>query len=149
MAFIVVYTVCISYRTSFWRHSRVLDQIKGSELSRAAFSPQCKLSTHLHALRLGIMLRLSAKQLARGGLAWRRSISGTAALRDEGDSDKGPKAFIEKFKQHVASNVAPPSFPSDFLPKEEEKEEAGVPDKLTLNLYLPHEQRLKDSKVCV
>lgn len=43
-----------------------------------------------------------------------------------------------------------PCFPSDFLPKEDKKEgdaPAAVPDKLTLNFFLPYETTMKDSKV--
>ena len=48
--------------------------------------------------------------------------------------------------------MSDPSFPSDFLPKEDEKEgeaPAAVPDKLTLNFFLPYETTMKDSKVTV
>ncbi len=58
--------------------------------------------------------------------------------------------FIKKFRPHVASTVNDPSFPSDFLPKEDKEvgeATAVVPDKLTLNFFLPHETTLKDSKV--
>lgn len=43
-----------------------------------------------------------------------------------------------------------PSFPSDFIPKgkkEEGEAPTTVPDKLTLNFFLPHETTMKDSKV--
>ena len=43
-----------------------------------------------------------------------------------------------------------PSFPSDFIKKSEKEEGEApttVPDKLTLNFFLPHETTMKDSKV--
>lgn len=56
--------------------------------------------------------------------------------------------FIKKFTPHVSSTLAPPHFPSQFLPKEQAAEEGtGVPEKLTLNFFLPHETTVKDSKV--
>jgi hypothetical protein len=62
-----------------------------------------------------------------------------------------PAEFLKKFKPHVSSTLGTPHFPSDFLPKEEKTSEeasAGVPEKLTLNFFLPHEATIKDSKVC-
>lgn len=58
--------------------------------------------------------------------------------------------FIKKFKPHVSSTMNDPHFPSDFLPKsakEEGEASTAVPEKLTLNFFLPHETTLKDSKV--
>jgi len=57
--------------------------------------------------------------------------------------------FLKKFTPHVSSTLSPPNFPSDFLPKVAKDAEAAqtVPEKLTLNFYLPHETTLKDSKV--
>ena len=50
----------------------------------------------------------------------------------------------------MSSTMNDPSFPSDFLPKEDKEvgeASAAVPDKLTLNFFLPHETTLKESKV--
>ena len=58
--------------------------------------------------------------------------------------------FIKKFKPHVSSTLGDPMFPSDFVPKEAKDAQeapAAVPEKLTLNFFLPHETTLKDSKV--
>ena len=58
--------------------------------------------------------------------------------------------FIKKFRPHVSSTMNDPCFPSDFLPKEDKTEgdaPAAVPDKLTLNFFLPYETTMKDSKV--
>ena len=93
------------------------------------------------------MLRQAARGLCRRGLA-ARSISTTAIARQ--DDEALPKAFTERFVKLVPSTMAPPSFPTDFLPKDirEVKEAPStVPDKLTLNFYLPHEQIAKARKV--
>ena len=58
--------------------------------------------------------------------------------------------FVKLFRPHVSSTVNDPNFPSDFLPKsakEESEAPTTVPDKLTLNFFLPHETTMKDSKV--
>jgi len=91
------------------------------------------------------MLRQVAQRLA--GTA-RRGIS-TSAICREGE-DKGPKEFVKLFRPHVSSTVNDPNFPSDFLPKsakEESEAPTTVPDKHTLNFFLPHETTMKDSKV--
>ncbi|CAL8468352.1 g7892 [Coccomyxa elongata] len=88
------------------------------------------------------MFRQVAQRLA---CTARRGLS-TSAISREGE--KGPEEFIKKFTPHVSSTLAPPHFPSEFLPKEQAAEEgAGVPEKLTLNFFLPHETTIKDSKV--
>ena len=93
------------------------------------------------------MLRQVTRGLARRGLAL-RTISTSALARQD---DEGlPKAFSDKFVKFVPSTMAKPSFPTDFLPKEQkEVQEApsSVPDKLTFNFYLPHEQIAKGKKV--
>lgn len=46
--------------------------------------------------------------------------------------------------------MAPPSFPTDFMSKEAKQVNEApstVPDKLTFNFYLPHEQVAKGKKV--
>ena len=46
--------------------------------------------------------------------------------------------------------MAPPNFPTDFMPKEAKQvgdAPSTVPDKLTFNFYLPHEQIAKGKKV--
>ena len=58
--------------------------------------------------------------------------------------------FVKIFRPHISSTVNDPSFPSDFIPKgkkEEGEAPTTVPDKLTLNFFLPHETTMKDSKV--
>ena len=95
----------------------------------------------------GSMLRLAGRRLAGRACQFRVFSTSAASLAEEGASeDKGPKAFIEKFSHNVSSQLADPNFPSSYLPKEEEKKE-GVPEKLTLNFYLPHKQTLKNDKV--
>ena len=58
--------------------------------------------------------------------------------------------FKKRFSPHVSSTLAPPNFPSDYMPKEAPKEEgaAAVPSKLKLNFFLPHEQQMKAKEVC-
>jgi len=46
--------------------------------------------------------------------------------------------FLKKFEPH-AGTLAPPEFPSNFLPKKEAAEITGVPDKLNFNFFLPHD----------
>lgn len=58
--------------------------------------------------------------------------------------------FVKMFRPHISSTMNDPSFPSDFIPKgkkEEGEAPTTVPDKLTLNFFLPHETTMKDSKV--
>jgi len=58
--------------------------------------------------------------------------------------------FVKRFRPHVSSTLNDPNFPSDFLPKsakEEGEAPTAVPEKLTLNFFLPHETTMKDSKV--
>lgn len=57
--------------------------------------------------------------------------------------------FKKRFSPHVSSTLAPPNFPSDYMPKEAPKEEgaAAVPSKVKLNFFLPHEQQMKAKEV--
>ena len=94
------------------------------------------------------MLRQAARGLCRRGLA-ARGIRTTAIARQ--DDEALPKAFTERFVKQVPSTMAPPSFPTDFLPKDAKtvgEAPTTVPDKLTFNFYLPHEQIAKARKVC-
>lgn len=48
--------------------------------------------------------------------------------------------------------MAPPNFPTDFMSKEAKQVNEApstVPDKLTFNFYLPHEQIAKAKKVFI
>lgn len=59
--------------------------------------------------------------------------------------------FLKKFTPHVSSTLNPPQFPSDYLPKKDEasaEASTAVPEKLTLNFFLPHETTVNASKVC-
>jgi len=92
------------------------------------------------------MLRIAGRRLAsRAGLIRPFSTS-TASLADDASSDKGPKAFLEKFMPNLTGNATEPQFLSDFIKKPEEQQD-GVPEKLTFNFYLPHKQEVKKSKV--
>ncbi len=93
------------------------------------------------------MLRHAVRGLCRRGLT-ARTISTTTVARQ--DDEALPKAFTDRFTKLVPSTMAPPNFPTDFLPKDQkEVKEAPstVPDKLTFNFYLPHEQIAKARKV--
>jgi F-type H+-transporting ATPase subunit delta len=47
--------------------------------------------------------------------------------------------FLKKFEPH-AGMLSPPEFPSNFIPKEAPAEaQSGVPNKLKLNFFVPHE----------
>ncbi len=50
--------------------------------------------------------------------------------------------FLSKFSQVAPSTLAPPSFPTDFMPAGPKTEEGAastaIPDKLTFSFYLPH-----------
>ena len=90
-------------------------------------------------------MRLAGRRLAsRAGLI--RPFGTTTASLEDAPSDKGSKAFLEKFMPHVTGTANEPQFLSDFVGKPEEQKE-GVPEKLTLNFYLPHKQEVKNSKV--
>lgn len=92
------------------------------------------------------MLRISVRRLA-AALPGGRGIS-SSALVHEGE-DKGPDAFLKEFMPKVASTVAPPQFPSQLLkPRQQQEEGAALPDKLTFNLFLPHQQHTKNAKAC-
>ncbi|KAK9820740.1 hypothetical protein WJX74_008752 [Apatococcus lobatus] len=58
------------------------------------------------------------------------------------------KEFTDEFAKVAPPNFNPPSYPSDFFEKEERKEETqGVPSKVTLNFYMPHDSHLKSEEV--
>lgn len=54
--------------------------------------------------------------------------------------------FLEKFAPFQGT-LAPPEFPSNYLPKEDKKEQAGVPDKLHFNFFMPHGNVCQNEKV--
>lgn len=60
----------------------------------------------------------------------------------------GPPAqeFLDKFAPFQGS-LAPPEFPSNYLPAEEKSEAAGLPDKLKLNFFVPHQAISQGSSV--
>lgn len=116
------------------------------------------VNTCLRSLRVGvcsvvspqfasIMLRQAARGFCRRSFV-ARGIRTTASARQ--DEEALPKAFIERFVKLVPSTMAPPSFPTDFMSKEAKQVNEApstVPDKLTFNFYLPHEQIAKAKKV--
>lgn len=94
-----------------------------------------------------IMLRQAARGFCRRSLVARGIRTTTTARQDE---EALPKAFTERFVKLVPSTMAPPNFPTDFMSKEAKQVNEApstVPDKLTFNFYLPHEQIAKAKKV--
>jgi F-type H+-transporting ATPase subunit delta len=91
--------------------------------------------------------RAAAAAARRFSSAADASSSGAAAAAaDAGAASRA--AFLEKLKPLLSSTSAPPSFPSDFMaPKPAVEAGAGVPEKLTLNFFLPHEQPKKGAAV--
>ena len=81
--------------------------------------------------------------LRRGVRSFADDASAAAAAAGDSSGEMSRRAFLEKFKPLVSSTTAPPSFPTDFLPKDKVEEAAataGVPDKLKFSFYLPHGQ---------
>lgn len=105
-------------------------------------------------------LRRAARPLARAGFA--AEAEGSAAVAAT------TKAFLDSFVQRAPSTMAPPSFPTDYRagaarsqpghpsdaapfpwPRPVAKRAvpaAGTPDKVTLNLYLPHSIEFQGQK---
>jgi F-type H+-transporting ATPase subunit delta len=99
-------------------------------LARAAASATRRLSTSSSAF---------AEAAAGSGAA-------TPAAADAGAASRA--AFQEKLRPFLSSTSAPPCFPSDFMkPRPAPEAGAGVPEKLTLNFFLPHEQPKKGAAV--
>lgn len=90
------------------------------------------------------MLRIAGRRLTSRIQASRPFVTSTINSAEE--DDKGTKAFLEKFMPNVVGSAVEPQFVSDFVKKPTEQQE-GVPDKLTLNFFLPHKQQVKDAKV--
>lgn len=84
--------------------------------------------------------------LRRGVRTFADDAATSAAAASGGGDVSGEisrRSFLEKFTPYVSSTTAPPSFPTDFLPKEKAEETtatAGLPDKLKFSFYLPHGQ---------
>ena len=93
------------------------------------------------------MLRIAGRRLASQMGAVRSFTTSAAGLAEEASEDKGPKAFTQKFLQNMVGSAVTPQYPSDFIKKTQEEAQEGVPEKLTLNFYLPHKQQLKEAKV--
>lgn len=92
------------------------------------------------------MLRQAGQQL-RPLAQQCRAIATAAPCLAEGEvTDSSSKAFLSRFSKHVSSTLAPPNFPTDYMKKKEIKEGEPVPEKLTMNFFLPHEQLLKQAK---
>lgn len=93
------------------------------------------------------MLRIAGRRLAgRIGGVRPFSQSTVSLAEDQTEKDAGPKAFTERFLQNMQGSAVTPQYPSDFIKKTPEASAEGVPEKLTLNFYLPHKQQVKDSK---
>jgi len=89
----------------------------------------------------------ATRRLSTSSSAFAEAASGLgASAADAGAASRA--AFQEKLRPFLSSTSAPPSFPTDFMkPKPVAEAGAGVPDKLTLNFFLPHEQPKKGAAV--
>jgi F-type H+-transporting ATPase subunit delta len=93
------------------------------------------------------MLRQAAQGLLGRGLL-QRSFRATAVACQETSSSKSAEEFVSKFIEVAPSTLSPPSFPTEFVEGAPAAEpQAALPDKLTLNFYLPHEIPVSASKV--
>lgn len=94
------------------------------------------------------MLRIAGRRAA-SQIGWMRPFTSTPAgmAEEAAAQDKGPKAFTEKFLPNMIGSAVNPQYPSDFIKKAEKSQEEGVPEKLTLNFFLPHKQEVKAAKV--
>ena len=92
------------------------------------------------------MLRIVGRRLTGHLRSSRPFVTSAAQLAEE--DDKGTKAFLEKFMPNVVGTPTEPQFISQFVKQPREQTE-GVPDKLTLNFFLPHKQQVKDAKVTI
>ena len=91
-----------------------------------------------------MLRRGAAVLLRRGARSFADDAAAAAAAAGDASGEISRRTFLEKFAPLVSSTTAPPSFPTDFLPKEKAEETAaataGVPDKLKFSFYLPHGQ---------
>ena len=80
------------------------------------------------------MLRQVASRFIGPGL---RGIS-TSAARLEEAAPAGIKEFTEAWQKTAPSTLAPPEFPTNFLPAEAPRDAAVDGEKFQLNFYTPH-----------
>ena len=90
--------------------------------------------------------------LARLPGALRQSLPGLRAFSTSqaalADVASSTKEFTDEFAKVAPPNFNPPSYPSDFFEKQEPKEETqGVPSKVTLNFYMPHDSHMRSEEV--
>lgn len=104
-------------------------------------------SHHHHRHRFQMLRRGAAVLLRRGARSFAddaAAAAATSASASDASGEISRRTFLEKFAPLVSSTTAPPSFPTDFLPKEAAEDAtaatAGVPDKLKFSFYLPHGQ---------
>lgn len=87
------------------------------------------------------MLRRAATTLWRTNLV--RGLATPSAAGDEVAAKTGKEHFLEVWQKHAPDGLNPPMFSSDWVAKKEEGAEgekdktSGLPNKLTLNFYLP------------
>jgi len=90
----------------------------------------------------------ATRRLSTSTSAFAEAAAGSAAPSAADAGAESRRAFQEKLKPFLSSTSAPPCFPSDFMkPRPAADPAAGVPEKLTLNFFLPHEQPKKAAAV--
>lgn len=98
------------------------------------------------------MLRQAARQLLRQQQSAAAVSNAVRAVSTSSsrwaEVQKNTEEYLTKFAEVAPSTLNPPHFASDFLDTEPEQEKsAGLPDKLTLNFYLPHEVQFSKEQV--
>ena len=91
----------------------------------------------------------ATRRLSTSSSALAEAAAGSGAAPSAADAGAASRAaFTEKIRPFLSSTSAPPCFPSDFMKaKPAADPAAGVPEKLTLNFFLPHEQPKKGAAV--
>ena len=91
--------------------------------------------------------------LSRAPAILRQAVPGLRAFATSQSALAGvvsnTKEFTEEFVKVAPPNFSPPAFPSEFLKKKGESAEpaSGVPEKVTLNFYMPHDTHMKSEEV--
>jgi len=84
------------------------------------------------------MARVGRTALASATQSQAFRAFGSSAMRSE-EAGSTLKTFMEKFAATAPSTMDPPSTPTEFFLKEAREVPATTPEKLTLNMYMPHQ----------
>ena len=90
--------------------------------------------------------------LSRFSTSFRQLLPGARAIATSQSAllevTSNTKQFTEEFTKVAPANFNPPAYPSDYLEEDAPKEETqGVPSKVTLNFYMPHDTHMKSEEV--